>query len=562
MLRRLSTGVGCGLCVLATSAFAGSFSGGERLVTLMPNGVSMGFVTAVLFLICGLGFIAYGRERAALGRSIGVIVACFAAGILIAYGVGNFFQIGVFADHPGEIVVRVGSDGRMSPSGGLSFAVLGLSLFFMGGGPLKKRSLVACASALMAISFLTLGGYFTGLRWESSWWRYTGMAVHTAGAFLGTAVFLLVWVLRRTPRAERLTASSLLFFVTAGSMVAMVAMAAFVSSSIKSEKENWVRHSREVRSELERVTLFLARLDMPLSRDVSQNGNADRDLEASNRAALQRQFDDVESLVRDNPVQLVRLRELRQITARLTADAAIPRNEIIGALREAWGVFQREEKRLLEQRELESLDIEQVVWRVLVVGRLGVVVLMGTAFILLYRSQKELQEMNASLEERVKARTKEYEMSNESLRQSEQNWRFLADTMPQLVWTARPDGTMESVNQGWSAFMGVEPAQALAATTGVVHPDDLPSTKREWAAMMREERTGIGECRLRRADGVWRWHLWRAHPQRDDKGVVVRWVGTSTDVHDQKTAAETLELRVRERTNDLVISEARQRETT
>ncbi|MEO7413362.1 MAG: PAS domain S-box protein, partial [Opitutaceae bacterium] len=556
------TGVGCGLCALATSVLAGRFFGWEQLVTFVPNGVPMAFVTSLFFFVSGIGFIAHGRDRSAAGRSIGVIIACAAAAILAAYTASHFFQIAALTYDPAKIPTGVGMDGRMSSNAGLSFAVLGLSLFFMGGETLKTRSLMSCASVLMAISFVALAGYFTGLRWESSWWRYTGMAVPTALAFFVSAVSLLVWVLRRLPPAERSTAVSLPFFVTAGAMLATVAMAAFASSAIRQERDAWVQHSREVTESLERLTLTIARLELPVAGNVLQNGAGERERDAFKQAELRRQFDRIETLVRGNAGQRNRLEALRPLLAQITPDAAVSRTEIIQALKEGWGVFQKEERQLLAQREAESLRIESVAARVLVVGRLSVVALMGAAFFLLYRSQRALQRMNTSLEELVKARTREFELSNQSLRQSEQNSRFLADTMPQLVWTARPDGTMESVNRGWSVFMGVDESMALVATADVVHPDDAAVTNQEWLGMMRDERTGIGECRLRRADGSWRWHLWRAHPQRDDRGVTVRWVGTSTDIHDQKTASETLERRVQERTADLVTTEARQRETT
>ena len=71
------------------------------------------------------------------------------------------------------------------------------------------------------------------------------------------------------------------------------------------------------------------------------------------------------------------------------------------------------------------------------------------------------------------------------------------------------------------------------------------------------ERSAGGELRLRRSDGAYRWHLWRAHPERDTAGALVRWVGTSTDIHDHKLAEERLEARVAERTADLGASEQR-----
>ena len=78
---------------------------------------------------------------------------------------------------------------------------------------------------------------------------------------------------------------------------------------------------------------------------------------------------------------------------------------------------------------------------------------------------------------------------------------------------------------------------------------------------MRDEgESAGGELRLRRADGVYRWHLWRSHPERDAQGRVVRWVGTCTDIQEQKRAEELLEQRIEERTAELRASEERFRQ--
>ena len=171
-------------------------------------------------------------------------------------------------------------------------------------------------------------------------------------------------------------------------------------------------------------------------------------------------------------------------------------------------------------------------------------------------AQKQLRLANDRLEQRVLARTRDLEAANRGLVASENRVRFLADTMPQLVWTARPDGTIESANRGWSDYLGVDEAATVQTiqSGGIVHPEDEAVTHAEWAAMLQEGRAARGELRLRRADGVWRWHLWRAHPQRDASGKIERFVGTSTDIHDQKLAADILEQRVAARTTELAAS--------
>ena len=126
--------------------------------------------------------------------------------------------------------------------------------------------------------------------------------------------------------------------------------------------------------------------------------------------------------------------------------------------------------------------------------------------------------------------------AEEALRQSEADSRRVADVMPQIVWTSRPDGYVDYFNERWYEFTG-QPRGVGGdeSWVAVVHPDDLADTAQVWAAAMVAGDFYETKHRFRRgADGAYRWHLSRAHPIRDPSGRIVRWYGTSTDVHDQK----------------------------
>lgn len=118
---------------------------------------------------------------------------------------------------------------------------------------------------------------------------------------------------------------------------------------------------------------------------------------------------------------------------------------------------------------------------------------------------------------------------------SELHYRTLAGTIPQQVWTARPEGTLDFVNERAVDYFGRPARQVIGdGWQTVVHPDDLPRVIGRWA---RSLETGEGyevEFRLRRGDGIYRWHLGRAIPARDSSGNVVRWLGTNTDIDDSK----------------------------
>ena len=118
------------------------------------------------------------------------------------------------------------------------------------------------------------------------------------------------------------------------------------------------------------------------------------------------------------------------------------------------------------------------------------------------------------------------------------SFRQFADAMPQIVWTSRPDGTVDYYNRHWHDFVGITPGRSEEAIwRDIVHPDDLEAVRARWAEATASTRPYEMEMRFRRAaDGVYRWFLVHAFPIRDRDGAVLRWVGTSTDISERKAA--------------------------
>ena len=133
--------------------------------------------------------------------------------------------------------------------------------------------------------------------------------------------------------------------------------------------------------------------------------------------------------------------------------------------------------------------------------------------------------------------------AEEAMRQGEASFRQLADAMPQIVFTSRPDGFVDYFNDKWYEFTG-QPRGGVGGDeswTAVIHPDDLQRTAEGWAAAMAAGDLYEIEYRFRRGgDGAYRWHLGRALPVRDEAGRIVRWFGTATDIHDRKTTETAL----------------------
>ena len=146
--------------------------------------------------------------------------------------------------------------------------------------------------------------------------------------------------------------------------------------------------------------------------------------------------------------------------------------------------------------------------------------------------------------------------AEEALRASEEQFRILSQMLPNFVWATDPLGAVYWFNERIYAYAGVRPGELDGdAWQAILHPEDRARVTEVWQEAVSARTVYECEYRLRRADGADRWFLARAQPVLAGDGGVVRWVGTSTDVDDQKRVMaelvrfnETLEQRVAERT--------------
>ncbi|GEM_PF-2485661 len=122
---------------------------------------------------------------------------------------------------------------------------------------------------------------------------------------------------------------------------------------------------------------------------------------------------------------------------------------------------------------------------------------------------------------------------------SEQRYRTLAETIPQLVWSSLPDGRHDYFNQRWVDYTGMTVEQSENwGWQSVLHPDDSERSLDVWTQALQTGEPYQIEYRLKRVDGQYRWHLGRALPIRNREGQIVRWFGTCTDIDGQKRAEE------------------------
>jgi PAS domain S-box-containing protein len=135
----------------------------------------------------------------------------------------------------------------------------------------------------------------------------------------------------------------------------------------------------------------------------------------------------------------------------------------------------------------------------------------------------------------------ERKRGEQALRRSEQEFRSLAESMPQIVWATRPDGWNIYFNQQWVTYTGLTLEESYGeGWITPFHPDDRQRAWDAWQRATRYRDAYALECRLRRADGAYRWWLVRGVPLLGDNGEIIKWFGTCTDIEQIKTAEQRL----------------------
>src|SRR6266404_3087739 len=128
-----------------------------------------------------------------------------------------------------------------------------------------------------------------------------------------------------------------------------------------------------------------------------------------------------------------------------------------------------------------------------------------------------------------------------TLQSSEDRLRLVIDTIPAYAWSARPDGSLDFINQRFLEFTGRSMADILGLGWGsLVHPDDITRYVGEWQAAVATERPMESEARVRRMDGDYRWLLIRNVPLRSELGNIVNWYGTAIDIEERHRAEDAL----------------------
>ncbi|WP_028981928.1 PAS domain-containing sensor histidine kinase [Sporocytophaga myxococcoides] len=154
------------------------------------------------------------------------------------------------------------------------------------------------------------------------------------------------------------------------------------------------------------------------------------------------------------------------------------------------------------------------------------------------RNEKNEIQYFIGITQNIDARKK----AEEALKQSEEQYRFLANTVPQIFWSADANGTVNFFNKKWREFTGLSDKESLNnGWVSALYPEDAISTEKEWYDAVYQGLEYEKELRLMNKEGKYKWFLSKATPLKDSKGNIIKWFGTCIDIHDLKIAIQNLE---------------------
>ncbi|WP_167855464.1 PAS domain-containing sensor histidine kinase [Hymenobacter fodinae] len=163
-------------------------------------------------------------------------------------------------------------------------------------------------------------------------------------------------------------------------------------------------------------------------------------------------------------------------------------------------------------------------------------------------AQQEIQDIQALVAEQndlISRKIEELEWetaARQAVEQAAAEARRILEGIPQIAWTANPQGSNTYLNRRWFDYAGPRQNLPLAKwLLACIHPDDIRTAVSSWRTALRTEEALEVECRIRNRHGEYRWMLGRALPSRNSDGEIIQWIGTYTDIHEQKLALERVD---------------------
>ena len=185
-----------------------------------------------------------------------------------------------------------------------------------------------------------------------------------------------------------------------------------------------------------------------------------------------------------------------------------------------------------------ALEGSKLQWKIFLKYGSGVVLILLGSIVWNVMLNRQVKAKTVYLEAEIAVR----KMAEDALQESESEFRSLAEAMPQIVWITRPDGWNIFFNKQWMDYTGMTLEESCGrGWIKPFHPDDQQRAWDAWQNATQNNGVYSLECRLRRADGVYKWWLVRGVHVQDSKGTILKWFGTCTDIHELKQVEQELQ---------------------
>jgi len=516
-------------------------------------------LTAICFVTMGacLAVIQfYGKEHWCF--TLARVGAMGVAGIAVAKLSASYLGCEFWPDQvlfTSKLIAHSTGPNQMAPNTAMGFLMSGIAIWALGSDR-QLSSVTGRMLALTTIMFSLLAniGYLSGADAYYGLAAFIPMALPTAMGFFVLSCGIFAACLTRTSGSDvsndpgdsqTLQRKIIVGFTGALLILCTIGIASYASLTKLLSDARLNDHTYQIMVAISDLATDIRDAEIGAGQYLNFGDSSYLDLYECASAEVPQSVAKVRSLTADNPAQrdrltaldfiiserlhnlqkFVELRGSGRVESSHSQLLAAEGKRIMGNLRLVLSEMRQDEDRLLKKRSEEQTSSAGVAMWVISVGSLACFLLVAIAGLMIRRDMIARGQ------------------AEQLLHDSEQRYRFLADVMPQIIWTSSPDGHMEYFNSRWREFTGcsLDEAQEESWRTAV-HSDDLQDLLSQWDHARNAGDTFQAECRLlRQSDNAYRWFLCRAVPRCNQDDEVVQWIGTLTDIHDRRVIEDDLQ---------------------